>query len=343
MPINLADQGHFDDIVDAIAQGEVIPFIGAGINLYGRTEQENWQPGQDLPSGGELSAYLALKYKYPSADKKNLLRVSQYAAIMRGSGSLYRRLSEVFDSDYQIKYSHDFFASLPGILIPKRRRHPHQLIVTTNYDDVLESAFRKKKEPYDLVTYIAKGINRGKFRHFKFLGYEDDVDGKPAIIKHTSNLIESPNDYFDLPFTDDMVPTRTIILKIHGAVDRTIGRNKAQANQQPQDSLDSFVITEDDYISYLAQTDISRLVPVQLKAKLMSSGFLFLGYGLRDWNLRVILQRIWGEQELDYASWAIQLAPDELDDKFWGKHNVTIIKARLEEYLVELDKQLQRL
>lgn len=342
MPINLADQGHFNDIVDAISQGEVIPFLGAGINLYGRAEQENWQPGQELPSGGELSAYLALAYRYPSDDKKNLLRVSQYAAIMRGSGSLYRRLSEVFDSDYQIKYPHNFFANLPGLLIPKRRRHPYQLIVTTNYDDVLESALRKKNEPYDLVTYIAKGANRGKFRHFKFLGYED-VSGKPAIIHSTPVLIESPNDYYGLPFNDDMVPTRTIILKIHGAVDRAMGRNREQTNQQPQDSLDSFVITEDDYISYLAQTDISRLVPVQLKAKLMSSGFLFLGYGLRDWNLRVILQRIWGEQELDYASWAIQLAPDELDDKFWSKHNVTIIKARLEDYLVELDRQLQRL
>ena len=31
---------------------------------------------------------------------------------------------------------------------------------------------------------------------------------------------------------------------------------------------------------------------------------------MRDWNLRVILQRIWGEQRLDYRSWAIQRDPD---------------------------------
>jgi hypothetical protein len=61
---------------------------------------------------------------------------------------------------------------------------------------------------------------------------------------------------------------------------------------------------------------------------------------LRDWNLRVILHRIWGEQSLDFASWAIQIAPDELDEKFWGRHNVNIINARLEDYVVELNKQL---
>ncbi len=71
---------------------------------------------------------------------------------------------------------------------------------------------------------------------------------------------------------------------------------------------DSFVITEDHYIDYLTRTDISNLLPVTLAAKLRKSHFLFLGYSLRDWNLRVILHRIWGEQKLTYKSWAIQVS-----------------------------------
>ena len=37
-------------------------------------------------------------------------------------------------------------------------------------------------------------------------------------------------------------------------------------------------------------------MPVSLAAKLRRSHFLFLGYDMADWNLRLILNRIWGER-----------------------------------------------
>ena len=119
-------------------------------------------------------------------------------------------------------------------------------------------------------------------------------------------------------------------MKIHGAVDRVNAER------------DSFVITEDHYIDYLTHTDIANLVPVTLAAKLRKSHFLFLGYGLRDWNLRVILHRIWGEQKLTYRSWAIQRDPEPLDQEFWHKRDVDILNVRLEDYVAALGESLQR-
>ena len=55
-----------------------------------------------------------------------------------------------------------------------------------------------------------------------------------------------------------------------------------------------------------------------LAMQLRRSHFLFLGYGMRDWNLRVILHRIWGEQRLKYKSWAIQRDPDRLEPGVLG-------------------------
>ena len=55
-----------------------------------------------------------------------------------------------------------------------------------------------------------------------------------------------------------------------------------------------------------------------LTAKLRKSHFLFLGYGLRDWNLRVILHRIAGEQRLNYKSWAIQRHPTDARSRSSG-------------------------
>jgi len=93
--------------------------------------------------------------------------------------------------------------------------------------------------------------------------------------------------------------TGTVILKIHGAVDRA------------DDERDSFVITQDHYTAYLTRTDIASLIPVPLAAKLKKSHLLFLDYGLRDWNLRVILHRIWGETDaaLDALERAVELDP----------------------------------
>ena len=95
-----------------------------------------------------------------------------------------------------------------------------------------------------------------------------------------------------------------MIVKIHGAVDRSGAED------------DSYVITEDHYIDYLTRSDIASLLPVAVAAQAASvSHFLFLGYGMRDWNLRVILHRIWGAQTRNYASWAIQFGsrPDRED------------------------------
>lgn len=298
-------------IARAIVDGRVVPFLGAGVNLCGRPPAIAWkrsEPGY-LPSGAELTNYLAESFGYPQDETRDLARVTQFVTMMTGSGPLYEELHSLLDGDYPPTPLHSMLAKLPGVLREKGVRYPYQLVVTTNYDDVLERAFQSAGEPFDLVTYVAEGDQRGKFLHWLPDG---DV-----------RLIEKPNEYRDLS-----LDARSVILKIHGAVDR--------ANPE----RDSFVITEDHYIDYLTRTDIANLVPVKLAAKLRKSHFLFLGYGLRDWNLRVILHRISGEQKFNYKSWAIQLNPPPIEQEFWRKRDVDILDVRLEDYVAQLSQRI---
>jgi hypothetical protein len=303
---------HYRMVIKAITDGRVVPFLGAGVNLCGRPEGIAWQRGQYLPNGGELAAYLAGSFGYPPGDVQDLVRVSQYVAVVTGSGPLYEELHSLLDADYPPTPLHQFLATLPAVLRDKGYPSRYQLIVTTNYDDVLERAFQAAGEPFDLVSYLAEGEQRGKFLHWPPGG--------------EAQLIERPNEYRGLALDQ-----RTVILKIHGAVDRV----------NPEG--DSYVITEDHYIDYLTRTDISNLVPVTLAAKLRKSHFLFLGYSLRDWNLRVILHRIWGQQKLTYKSWAIQCNPQSLDQEFWRKRDVDILDVRLEDYVAALSERVQAL
>ena len=305
---------HLATVSNAIVSGRIVPFLGAGVNLCGRPPDVAWDKhaGVYLPSGSELAAHLAQSFGYPPDEPKELARITQYITVMTGSGPLYEELHALFDSEYEPTPLHQLLATLPGVLRHQGYSQPYQLIVTTNYDDVLERAFRAAGEPFDLGTYIAEGDDRGKFLHQFPTG--------------ETMLVEKPNEYRALSLEE-----RSVILKIHGAVDR--------ANPE----RDSYVITEDHYIDYLTRTDISNLIPVRLAAKLRKSHFLFLGYGLRDWNLRVILHRIWGEQKLSYKSWAIQLNPQPIDEEFWRKRDVDIINSRLEDYVVGLNERLRAL
>ena len=70
------------------------------------------------------------------------------------------------------------------------------------------------------------------------------------------------------------------------------------------------------------------------------SHFLFLGYSLKDWNLRVILQRMWGDEGLGYNSWAIQAQPERREEKAWYRRGVELLDARLDQYAEELTRSL---
>jgi hypothetical protein len=310
--VSEALESHYRVVVKGIMDGRVVPLLGAGVNLCGRPAEMAWSRGEYLPSGGELAKYLAEQFDYPPEEEdQDLARVSQYAAVMTGSGPLYEKLHELFDADYPPTPLHSFLASLPAVMRKQAPEPRYQLIVTTNYDDALERAFRAAEEPFDLVTYIAEGEYRGKFLHW--------APDKEA------QVIEVPNEYAELNLSD-----RTVILKIHGVVDRL----------SPEWVWDSFVITEDHYIDYLTRADISKLVPVTLAAKLRKSHFLFLGYSMRDWNLRVILHRIWGEQKLTYKSWAIQLNPGDIDQELWGQRGVDVLDVMLENYVEQLSHRV---
>ena len=106
------------------------------------------------------------------------------------------------------------------------------------------------------------------------------------------------------------------------------------------------MITEDNYIDYLASRDVGSEIPVVLQERLRDSHFLFLGYSLRDWNLRVILNRIWRGQQLDLKSWAIQREPEsastsEIEQTLWrDRGDVELFYVTLKEYVEKLEREM---
>jgi DNA-binding SARP family transcriptional activator len=258
-------EDHFEQVLLALFSGRLVAVLGAEV--------------------AEIATRLAQRFDY-SEHGSSLPRVAQYVAVMKGSGPLYDELHSLLDADAMPTPIHRFFASLPPVL--RERGVPHQLLVTTSYDLALEAAFLDAGEEFDVVSYIAAGLNRGKFCHI------------------------SPNGTGRL-------------IKLHGQVDRG-----------PEREWESFVVTEDDYIDYLSRSDVAGAVPVALAAKLRRSHFLFLGYTMGDWNLRVILNRLWSDQPLSYRSWAVQPKAQPLEREFWRRRDVDVHDLPLERYIETL-------
>ena len=273
-----------EDVWRAILGGRLVPVLGVGAALGAE--------GESLPARADLAATLARAFDYPHEHGGDLARVAQYVTVTRGVGPLYDELHGIFDRDYEPREIHRFLAELPPLL--RRAGAPQQLIVTTHFDCVLEQAFADAGEPFDVVSYIAAGRDRGKFLHVSAEGGE--------------HVIHLPNAYADVPLEQ-----RPVILRLHGAVDR------AQAR-----SAESFVISEDDHIAYLAETGLGGALPVTVAARLRRSHLLFLGYGILDWGLRVFLHRLWSDGQPDYRSWALQPFAGPVERAFWKRRGVEV-------------------
>jgi hypothetical protein len=304
--------------------GKVVTVIGSGANAVDRDGP--WQHGAgSLPDASELARYLAESFGVGS-DSDGLARVSEHVSLTEGRVDLDEVLRELLiQAECEPGSIHRFAARLPGRLRDLGHEH-YQLIVTTNFDATLERAFEAVHEPYDLVVFVATGEHRGRFVHVPWW----DREG------HGPTTITVPNEYVGLPMDDIGGLERTVIVKLHGGcVDLGSGG---------PDLHDNFVITEDDYIGYLTQGPVSSLVPVQILNQLRKSHFLFLGYPMRDWTLRVFLQRIWGEQRVGARSWAVEdPGVDAVDRELWEHFGIHVVELRALDFLNDVENELGRL
>jgi SIR2-like domain/TIR domain len=303
-----------------LSEGSVVTVLGSGANAVDRDAP--WEHGDgSLPDTTELARHLARQFGL-GLETDDLARVSQHVSLTEGRVDLYRTLRELLvKADGTPSSVHRFLARVPGLL-RELGRESYQLIFTTNYDTALERAFDAAHEPYDLVVFFATGVHRGRFVHVPWW----DPEG------HGPRPIAVPNEYVDLPIDEDGEAERTVIVKLHGGA-ADLGRDWSQHR-------DNFVITEDDYIGYLTASPVESLIPLQILNVIRDSHFLFLGYPVRDWTLRVFLQRVWCEQPLEARSWAVDPAFDAVERELWEHLGVRVVEEPVPQFLNELEREL---
>ena len=100
-------------IRQALSEGRVIPFLGAGASLGERPEPPAWEKSksQFLPTAWELACHLADMSNLDAELPRELPAIAQYyAAEAAGREGLDRELHGIFDEDYSLSALHTMLA-----------------------------------------------------------------------------------------------------------------------------------------------------------------------------------------------------------------------------------------
>jgi hypothetical protein len=305
-------------------QQNITLFLGAAASSVREPGSEGSEPG--LPNGREFSADLSDLADYPPGREADpLTKVSQYLVEYAGDRDLIlsyikTQFHDKVPPDYRCSVT-DFLSELPASQIPR-------LIVSTNYDTLVERLLERRSIPYVCVSHI---LGRSKFSG-RLIVYE-------KLGKFSKDLIVTRATAEELLQERLAAAEPPVILyKMHGSAISFVPRK--DRDETLAGGFNSIVITEQDYIDYLDKNTMERL-PIQMQEMLRNSQFLFLGYSLSDWNFRLLLHRLRESQAgADTTHYACLLNDDKVESLFWQKRGVILLYVSLTQFLANLKRKL---
>lgn len=301
-------------IADCFRDKSLVPFLGSATSFVGT------KSSLPLPSGSQFASELLEDQTYPGNRSDELPKISQFIEEVQADRQyLLKRISTRFldsiPNDYSTSFT-QFLGTAPASMIPR-------LIITTNYDVLVERALEERAIPYIALSCINKNS--------KYAGRWICYRSVTAPLTSSEIKVFSEVEDLLLEIDESDTPPPVIIYKLHGTA-------KLKLNDQV---LDSIVLTENDYVDFLA-TDTLQKIPSKLLGRLRTSRLLFLGYSLEDWNLRVLLRRIRMLQQVNQEGtlrhWAFQKQPAEIEAAFWHYRGVSVYDVSLDVCLSELMK-----
>jgi hypothetical protein len=108
---------------------------------------------------------------------------------------------------------------------------------------------------------------------------------------------------------------------------------------------ESMVLTENDYIDFLVEmsTGNNSMIPPRIQEAITNSSLLFIGYGMKDWNFRVVFRGLVSKmaQSLRRMSIAVQLNTEDKGkkdylDQYFNDMNIRVFWGTAAEFINEL-------
>jgi len=326
---------HWDTLLERIHRRKCVPFLGAGVNASKGDEYKG------LPLGGEVALRLVQRILgLREGELKDLVKVKAHRSLV--NSEYYRDFTQLglqnlarvalhFENKIDFRAFMDRLRSIlpddecePSRPLEILARLPFELIVTTNYDRLMERALDKAGRNWEPVVQPVHGFSETEQPRLRdklatFWGERIEAGGLPNLI----------------------------LYKIHGTftdITSDGGNDEQEKDAISEKPASRIIITEDDYIEFLTVVGITDVgIPKQIGSKLIQSTLLFLGYGLEDWDFRTIYKGLIEqlERRTQLKSFAIQKKPSACWRDFWDKKNVVIYDEDLFDFADDLEQKYE--
>ncbi len=308
-------------ILTSIENGQCTPIIGSGLlePLVG-----SWR---------EFAKQWADTYHFPLASYQRdaLPQVAQYLAVNQNANFPRDALKDAIRKNLQKRFAD----SLPADV--KQPRTPVDKVIEAAgkiFTETQPAEGHKVLASLPLPMYITTSFDNLMACALTAAGRKPEVVVCPwnEFIDQSQSVFQREPDYRP-------TPERPLVYHLFGLF------------SQP----DSLVITEDNYFDFLiGATSNKALIPSAVRAALVNSALMILGFQLDDWPFRSLFRIIMGQQgggfRKNFAHVGVQVDPDESNsvdttrarkylENYFGDAAISIYWGRSEDFITELNRQ----
>lgn len=225
---------------------------------------------------------------------------------------LWTTLRSIISGKKKVTLTHKLLAAAAKRHFNRPDAWQDYLILTTNYDCLMEDALDEAGVDYVVLT--TRRIDQKVVVRFS-----DRIKDAPALTQINSGQYYPNN--LSLMKPKSMV----VIYKLHGCLSPTLGETD-----------DGVVISDNDYVDYISQMNSTHgTIPAYVNTLMQNKPFLFLGYSLNDWNVRSVFETLrkkrgedFGDQDVSVMSYL-----GEYEKLFFQRNGVTILKTDLNSFV----------
>jgi hypothetical protein len=255
----------------------------------------------------------------------SLLEASSYFEYKLKRETLRRFLIDVFnDKKSTPTVTHELVAEVAGNYLGANADNDEAsdyLIVTSNYDGLMEIALDRAKLPYYVLTVRLNEspvVVDVRFTNSvqSYLGYTAE-----RYQRFLQNIRVVPPREFSA--VGRRVKPLVALFKIHGDL------YPPGASERP----DTIVISDDDYVRFFHNDAQIGMLPAFIQELMQKKTLLLLGYRFSDWNVRsfyntIAEKRIPGKQ----ADWAVLMKISRYERGYFETRQINVAETTLAEF-----------
>lgn len=269
----------------------------------------------------------------------DLLVAASYYQYTSDRERLFANLQDIFANKEHAAITHRGVADAAAAYLsgrPAQSRPVDYLIVTTNYDSLIEHAL--DQHPDGPVPYYVLSVPRtGQGTNVRFSASCVERLGlnAPALRDLEQDAARTVPGQYAGPVW--RTTSMAVIYKIHGDLSKPNSATDGDARSRVADNV---VISDEDYVDFVSLNGKNGAVPMNIIQMLRGKGLLLLGYSFRDWNVRSLYKSMTaysGDGPIDNggsrtADYAVMLNVDPYESKFFEKKGINILETPLDTF-----------